>query len=43
MASGLTAMLRELTICAALGPLFELACIGGFVFATLVMGVVPWL
>lgn len=36
-------MLRELTICAVLGTLLELACIGGFVFATLVMGVVPWL
>lgn len=36
-------MLRELTICAVLATLFELVCIGGFVFATLVMGTVPWL
>lgn len=36
-------MLRELTICVALGTLFELACIGGFIFAMLVVGVIPWL
>jgi hypothetical protein len=36
-------MLRELTICATLATLFELAGIGGFVFTALVMGVVPWL
>jgi hypothetical protein len=36
-------MLRELTICATLATLLELACIGGFVFATLVLGMVPWL
>ncbi len=36
-------MLREFTICAVLGTLFELACIGGFIFALLVGGVIPWL
>ena len=36
-------MLRELTICAILGTLLELACVAGFVFALLVVGVIPWL
>ncbi len=36
-------MLRELTICAVLGIVLELACIIGFLCAVMVVGAVPWL
>lgn len=35
--------MRELVICAVLGTLFEIACVGGFIVAVLVTGVLPWL
>ncbi len=36
-------MLRELTICAVLGIVLELACTIGFLCALMVVGVIPWL
>ena len=37
------ALLIELTICAALVAAFEIACIGTFAVALLVLGTVPWI
>ncbi len=36
-------MLRELTICAVLGTLFEATCVAGFIFALLIVGAILWL